>query len=72
MSNIHPVMERVLSAFVPGICEELVMIDKDDPDIAFEEPNEFEMEDEVGQCPECGGVVVNGVCQSMWCKSRLL
>jgi hypothetical protein len=74
MEHIHPIISRVLAGILPEVCETSEADDTATKELlALEyEPNDFELEADIGQCPECHSLVLNGVCQGASCKSRLL
>jgi hypothetical protein len=65
--HIHPIIQGVLEA-----TRQMYGVSVSTAVIAESDSSEFEATADIGQCPECGCLVINGVCQGMICKERLL
>jgi hypothetical protein len=74
MEHIAPIMQRTLAQLYPGMVETATTetIAEQELNTLESDANEFDEDDDIDFCPECGGLTSHGVCENAVCKSRLI
>lgn len=72
MEHIHPIMQRTLAGIFPSMISSEDIVNDELNSFEYEPEPGFDEPDVIGICLECLSETINGVCQNMVCKGRLL